>query len=233
MHTTIPAFIAKFADGTSAFEVPDLSFQPGLIYWISGPNGAGKTTFLNCLFAKIKVGYNTSLLDQDFGHYVFEYQRVWWNIALPKITRGASETKAKEIACELLNKFDLIIDPDRYASSLSGGEQHLVVILRMLLTNADVLLLDEPTTNLDVSKILEELTSKGKIVVIASHDRPPFQSSDLGVKFKETILHGSRPTGSAGNRNLLPDASLYGCTDFRSSGACSAKDRPIHKCHHS
>lgn len=185
----IPEFTAKFFDGTTAFSVPELAVQPQFIYWVQGANGSGKSTLLRCLHGILEGDNPVALLDQNFGHFIFEYHRVWWNVAIPLLTKGVSHAVAKREATRVLREFDLPLDPDRIASTLSGGEQHILFILRIFLAHPYVLLVDEPTAALDQNKvqsfwrILSQSAIDGAIVVLVSHDPPPFKLVGQLVEF--------------------------------------------------
>lgn len=189
-----------FSDNTHAFVCPRIEVFPGSIYWLRGQNGSGKTTLLNNILRYSVDGAHPQLLDQNYRRYIFEYHPVWWNVSLPLLTRGTSARSSKEAAIELLQTFQLKLSADRYAANLSGGEQHIILILRVMLTKPRLLLLDEPTAGLDGEKlkifwdVVSELIKTGCIVLLVSHDVPPFSTSSKvadfdGVRGKRLSMH--------------------------------------------
>lgn len=179
-----------FSDGTSAFAVPELPLEPGRLYWIRGPNGSGKTTLLNALSRDAFGTASIFLLPQNYDDYIFEYHPVWWNISLSAIIDGAGKAKARTVAATLLSKYDLTIDLDRYPAMASGGEKQLMLLLRMLLQNPQVLLLDEPISGLDyerateIWRLLSTLAlAESKTVLFSSHQPPAVASLEPVAAF--------------------------------------------------
>jgi thiamine transport system ATP-binding protein len=156
---------------------------------LTGPNGGGKTTFLNYIHAHphcIECPNSNApvMLDQMYERLLYPYQRVWWNIALPLIVAGSLRTsEARALAIRKLQTFELDVDPDIYPGVLSGGEKHLVLLLRMSLCAHGVLLLDEPAAGVDASRLSQMwrmisslVCEDRKEVIITTHrDSPPWQ----------------------------------------------------------
>ena len=157
----------KFAavDGVD-LEVRDKEFMVLL-----GPSGCGKTTLLRCLAGLERVDDGRVFIgDRDatdlaprqrriamvFQSYaVFPHMKVYDNIAFG--LRMQKEKKAKiearvQSSAELLHIEELL---DRYSSQLSGGQRQRVAVARAIATKADVLLMDEPLSNLDALLRLE------------------------------------------------------------------------------
>jgi ABC-type lipoprotein export system ATPase subunit len=185
----IPSFLVTFADGAAAFEFPGMDVATGAIYWISGPNGSGKTTLIQNLRAKLGKRQDTFFLDQNYQRFLYEYHTVWWNIGVPLLAQQAKPAEVHNNATILLKKFGVLVDPARYVSSLSGGEQHLVLILRMLLTKPNTVFLDEPGAALDTEKVsilwrvIFELSQEGTTIFVVSHEIPPFEFEDKVIQF--------------------------------------------------
>lgn len=195
----VPRFTATFDQGAAAFDVPELELLDGQMYWLVGPNGSGKTTLLRNLLIEVEKGAGATLLDQHFSDLIFPYHSVWWNIAAVSLIRGEAASCARREAIEMLSRFHLAIEPDQTAAKLSGGEQHIIVILRVVLTKPAILLLDEPTAALDAAnapafwKVIAELRAGGAAVLVASHDHPP----------SDVILHRVELSGVKNRRMAL------------------------------
>jgi putative ABC transport system ATP-binding protein len=164
---------------------------------LTGPSGCGKTTLLAVLGALERPTSGQVLFrGRDLGtcsdaelararrRMGFVFQdfslipglSVWENVTYPLIPRGVRRAQRHARARGLLNRLGL---GDRLLArpgDLSGGEQQRVALARALAGEPEVLLADEPTSNLDpeagqtVLAILQEVHATGRTVVLASHD---------------------------------------------------------------
>ncbi|MHB8172697.1 MAG: ABC transporter ATP-binding protein [Thermincolia bacterium] len=177
-------------------QVDELSLAAGKIYAIIGPSGAGKSTLLRVLNLLQKptegqVGFfgkplvyegSKGLIQQRQMVMVFQKPAifngtVFYNVALGLKLRGL---KKKEIAGrveEALDTVGLQELSQRSAANLSGGEAQRVALARAMVVRPKVLLLDEPTSNLDPANvaIFEELVRKihrdlGTTIVMVTHN---------------------------------------------------------------
>jgi len=98
------------------------------------------------------------------------------NIALPLKYRGDSADKRRARAQECLAKVNLTDKAELFPSQLSGGQQQRISIARALAGNSGIMLVDEPTGNLDskngdaVMALLHELNKQGTTIVLVTHD---------------------------------------------------------------
>lgn len=148
--------------------VDHLVFKKGLIYGIIGPSGAGKSTLLriiNLLTPPCEGSYRyegsplprnmKKLLDlQRKMSFVFQKNvlfkdSVWNNVAFGLKARGYSKSEINERVSSLLDQVGLAALSRRRADTLSGGEAQRVAIARAVAFEPELLLLDEPTANLD------------------------------------------------------------------------------------
>ncbi len=165
----------------------------GNIYLLKGGNGSGKTTLLNVISGLYKVrGLEYYINDIKSSEINMELSRKK-NFAILEQFPRLIETSIKEnIFLDLLpsesneERFSALVKKfnledlcertfERDFTNMSGGEIKKVAIVRTLLKNSEVILLDEPTASLDeyAKKVLLEILSKekeGKIIVITSHD---------------------------------------------------------------
>jgi ABC-type nitrate/sulfonate/bicarbonate transport system ATPase subunit len=129
---------------------------------VIGPSGSGKSTLFHILAGVEKATTGEILIDNKkikdrrgkFGYMpqepsLFPWKTVLENIMLGPIISGKSKNYAKEKAFELLEKFSLQQFFNHYPSTLSGGMQQRVALLRTVLFNPSFLLLDEPFGSLD------------------------------------------------------------------------------------
>lgn len=162
----------------------DLSFKvpPGAIVGIIGPNGAGKTTLFKMLTGKeqpdsgtVKIGSTVKLgyIDQSRDH-LDANKTVWEEISdgLDEMALGENRMVKSRAYCAAFNFKGS--DQQKKVGSLSGGERNRVHMAKMLKEGANVLLLDEPSNDLDVDTLraLEDaiLDFTGCVFVI-THDR--------------------------------------------------------------
>ncbi|MCW3136048.1 MAG: ABC transporter ATP-binding protein [Canidatus Methanoxibalbensis ujae] len=175
-----------------SFDVND-----GEILGIIGPNGAGKSTLLRCMNRILKVRKGVIMIDgkniSDFsrielarimGYVPQSTHQIFPNTVFDTILMGrrphlgwkCGEIDIKKVleTIEMLNIVDLAM---RDITELSGGQQQKVFIARALAQEPEVLILDEPTSNLDIKHQLEVMNIISKIVkergitaVMAVHD---------------------------------------------------------------
>ena len=162
---SLPARCARPSARSTAVDDVDLEVADGEFVVLLGPSGCGKTTLLRCLAGLEKVDGGRVLIGgrdatdlpprrrriaMVFQSYaVFPHMKLYDNIAFG--LRMQKETKAVidervDSAAELLHIEELL---DRYPSQISGGQRQRVAVARAIATKADVLLMDEPLSNLD------------------------------------------------------------------------------------
>jgi len=130
------------------------------------------------------------LLDQNYESLVFGYQKVWWNIALPLLVKGASEEASKIASKKILKDLGIDIDQNRFTWDLSGGEQRLITLCRFMLANPEYVLLDEPIANLDANRVkqvwrmVRNFLDGGKTVIMVSHQDSDHFVAREQVEFK-------------------------------------------------
>ena len=172
--------VRKAFDGRLLVE--DMSFRlpPGGIVGVIGPNGAGKTTLFNMITGRetpdagsIQVGETVKLAYVDQGRALNPDKSIW-----EEITGGNEQL---ELGNRLINSRAYVArfnfsgsDQQKKVGAISGGQRNRVHLAKMLKEGANVILLDEPTNDLDVNTLraLEEaLENFGGCAVVISHDR--------------------------------------------------------------
>lgn len=160
------------------------SLKKGEFFVIIGPNGSGKTTLLNTIAGLIPYDGEISLSQKPIKNiqkkkpqigYVFQKNTLFPNLTVYKnITfslKGSQECIQKRVD-ELFQLIDLSHLKDRYPSTLSGGEIQKVALLRTLANAPEVILMDEPFSNLDIQitkhlrNILKEIAQKLQLTII-------------------------------------------------------------------
>ena len=162
-------------------------FEDSGVYVIYGRSGEGKTTFLNSLYGIIKydsgeIFYNDKkiknlseidafYIPQDFG--LLLKLSVYDNILL--VLKKNNITKTKDEIYQYLQKFHVEDLIDKKVKYLSGGEKAKIAIIRAILSDASIILMDEPTQSLDTSSRqivydFLDLLSPNKLIIVSSHD---------------------------------------------------------------
>ncbi len=213
-----------------------LEIASGTVTAILGPNGAGKTTLLHLalgwlkpqagqirLEQRILSGYTRRALGQWIGlvpqteHIPFEYSLLEFVLLgrAPYLPPLAMPEKADyAIAHEALKQVGLAKLQNRSILSLSGGERQLVLIARALAQQPRLLLLDEPTSHLDLGNkgrlvhLLRELQGRGVTILFTSHE--PDVASALATHLVLMQKGQVLKTGSLGEVFTTPDLTrLY------------------------
>jgi len=219
----------------------DVSFalEKGQIGILLGPNGAGKSTLIHCVLGTMKRYEGNVIIDGVNGRELSVSERAKKIAFVPqnpsfspsfvydcvllgrlphfRITPSEHDHQVVEEVLEEMNLSDLAF---RNVLELSGGERQRVAIARALAQQADILLLDEPTSNLDVSaelmirSTLQELANKkGLTMLIAVHDLNLALS--LGNRF--ALLKEGKLIGFGGEETLSSERieETYGvCPQF-------------------
>jgi len=173
--------------------------KPGEFVAVFGPSGSGKTTLLNILATILHPDRGEVLIDGrniarasedfltalrfDYIGYVYQSCKIinslnlLDNITLPLMIKGESKSSRVRIAIELAEKLGLSDRLKNYPSQLSFGERKRALIGMVLCKKPKLILVDEPTANLDESnskRVLELLDdfrqSHNSMLIVATHD---------------------------------------------------------------
>lgn len=193
--------VSKKFDGIVALKNIDLKLNSNGVYVIIGPSGAGKTTLLKILALLSKpteghIYYNDVEVDDKaisplrrrftmvFQNTVLFNTTVYENIAYGLKIRNLLKDEAIQRIRDVMERLGLNGLEKRHISKLSVGQQQRVSLARALVIEPDILILDEPTANLDpenTAVIEEEVLefSKTKTVVMSTHNvRQTFRLAD-------------------------------------------------------
>ncbi len=216
--------ISKRFGEVIALEDVDLTLFDGEVLAVVGDNGAGKSTLINCLAGVIQPDAGRILINgepvevsdprvaksmgiettyQDLA--LVENLTVTQNIFLGReevngpsglfglLDKGTMRSRA----ADLLEDLDLDIDPQATVRDLSGGERQLVAISRTLLSEPEIIIMDEPTSALSVEgadRVLEligRLRDEGISIVLISHNIELVRR----VADRIQVLHDGRSAG--------------------------------------
>lgn len=173
--------ISKGYEGTLLFSGFSYLFGKTDRIGIIGPNGCGKTTLLSCITGKVRPDTGSVTIGQTvrIGCFAQENDLPDESLRVIDYIREGGEyirtpdgMKSASAMCE-----DFLFDPEmQYAQvgRLSGGEKRRLCLLRVLMENPNVLVLDEPTNDLDIQtlQVLEDyLDHFAGVVITVSHDR--------------------------------------------------------------
>ena len=159
----------------------DLSIPPGSIVGVIGPNGAGKTTLLRLITGQeqpdagsVRIGETVKLAYVDQSRESLDAEKTVWE----EISAGQDQLDLggrKRNSRAYVASFNFLgADQQKKVGTLSGGERNRVHLAKMLTQGANVILLDEPTNDLDVNTLraLEEAVENfAGCAIIVSHDR--------------------------------------------------------------
>ncbi len=175
----------------------DLDVDDHEVVCLIGPSGCGKSTLLRTVNLLEKIDAGTIYLDGELvsergvdanairqrigivfqSYNLFPHMSVLKNLTLGPIkAMGMDRTIAEATATELLERFGLGDKVHEYPDRLSGGQQQRAAIVRSLVGDPEVLLLDEITSALDpelvgeVLSVIRELAGRGLTMVLATHE---------------------------------------------------------------
>ncbi len=213
-------------DEVRAVDGVSLQVQENQSIVLYGPSGSGKTTLLGLLgtmdrptdgkvfFAGRDITWFSDLelsrIRREKIGVVFQSFNLisglsaWENVSYPLIPTGLSARQRFARAKILLEKLNLGDRLHHAPEELSGGQQQRVAIARALVNDPDILIADEPTSNIDedsVSRLLDilsDLRSEGKTLIISSHDPVLRNHGDIVFRLDQGKLADVRQVGCTG-----------------------------------
>lgn len=207
-----------FSDGFHALIDVNANVAKGKVVAVLGQNGSGKTTFvkhLNGLHKPMEgdvrykgesiikktvaqVSKNIILVFQHPEHMLFE-ETVERELTF--CARMQQVPFSEEQLTEVLKSYHLEEDRETFPLNLSMGKKHMLTILSVLFSSADVIILDEPTLGMDgflikeLADMIKKLSAEGKTVIMISHEIPlVFKTVDEAIILNqgEKIFEGSK-----------------------------------------
>ena len=205
------------------FKHINFSLQSPSVLAILGPNGIGKTTLIKCLLGLRKKTDGEILIN---GKDIYKYDKKTFYSLIAYLKQGGKETsiytafdtvllglasqinpllkpqiKDIEKVNNILKELDIYDLKDKFVNELSGGEAQMVFMARALIREPEILILDEPESNLDYRNqllmldMIKKLKSKGKIIIFNTHymehalrysDKVLLLNADYKYKFGNT-----------------------------------------------
>ena len=205
-------------DDTKALDDVSLKIEDGEFISVMGASGSGKSTLLKIIgcmdtptagkyflddtevtaasrsqvhkLRKEKIGY-------VFQHFaLMDYYTAYENIELPLLAANVKRKERKRIILKQMEHLGILSEKDKLPGKMSGGQQQRVAIARALVTNADIILADEPTGALDqktgheVLELLKEINKSGKTVIIVTHDEGIAKMTDRIITISDGRIIG-------------------------------------------
>ena len=173
----------RFEDAPWLFRGLDADLHRGRVYALTGPSGSGKSTLLSILAGWIEPAEGSvgAVRNGRVG-WVFQNphgvarRRAVDHVMLPLLAQGAPVAPARAEALDILGRFGLADRADHPFRELSGGEAQRLMLARGIAAKPDVLLVDEPTAQLDpvtadaVNRAIAATAAQDIVVVVATHD---------------------------------------------------------------
>ncbi len=214
--------VSKRYDDVEALTSFDINVAAGECVGLLGPNGAGKTTFIGCLYGvvertggeltvfgmdprnaaqaiKRRIGVVTQENALDEGLTVMENMQIYARFG------GLTGSKARNRITGLLQYMALERKSDAMIKMLSGGMKRRLTFVRALLSDPELLILDEPTTGLDPSirhllweKVIS-MRSSGKTILVTTH----YMHEAEILCDRIVVLHRGKVAGMGAPREMI------------------------------
>ena len=197
-----------YDNGTKALHNINIHIDKGEFVFVVGASGAGKSTFLKLMMReevpstgtiniknynlgemkKKEIPYfrrNMGIVFQDFR--LIQNMTVYDNVAFAMRVVGAREKEIRKRVPYVINIVGLSSKARNYPMELSGGEQQRVALARALVNNADIIIADEPTGNVDpqmsleIVELLTRLNEAGTTVIMVTHEHSLVSQFDKRV----------------------------------------------------
>lgn len=197
-----------------------MTIDAGIVFGVLGPNGAGKTTFVRqlagllrptsgrvCLYGEDVVA-RPEIVPHRIGYYgqqvaalrAHRFAEILW---MTGVLRGLSLQSARQQAAQLMEQFAVTHLAQCITASLSGGERRMAGLLSAFMANRRLLILDEPTNDLDPRRrqilwdyLHERNVTDGATVIVVSHNLPEVEN----VAHQAALIDGGKliVTGTMG-----------------------------------
>ncbi|MEV8339599.1 ABC transporter ATP-binding protein [Leucobacter sp. NPDC077196] len=195
----------RFPSSPWLFRNVNASFRAGTVHALTGPSGSGKSTLLHLIAGWEKpVEGKIERADPISIRWVFQNphgvkaRSALDHVTLPILARGVRRREAEEEAWQYLVQVSLEHVSSLPFSALSGGEAQRLMLARSLAAKPDLLLVDEPTAQLDmatattVNRALSDLSGGATTIIVATHDARTVESCDEHLALDGFATRASR-----------------------------------------
>ena len=230
--------IGKSFFATRALNNVDFACHGGEVHALVGLNGAGKSTLMKVLGGVIQAdegqitlngqpisitapadatAHGISMIHQELS--LINELTVWGNIFLGRELRrkGSPFLDKKEMARQVraqLDRFDLDIDPNKPVRELDSGEKQIVEIIRSLMSDAWLIVMDEPTSALSeedkqrLFQFIDRMKAEGISIIYISHHMPEI----FGIAERVTVMRDGEIVHSSTTAETTQDAVIHAMT---------------------
>ncbi|MBW3605715.1 MAG: metal ABC transporter ATP-binding protein [Actinobacteria bacterium] len=219
-HAVSGSAVTVAYGGVPALLDCDLAVSAGTTTALVGPNGSGKSTLLSAIAGLVPLARGTlTVLGRPAGtpefaaRVAYVLQSTPANETLPVTVRevvtmarfarrglfGRLTSHDRHIVANALERLDVADLADRHLRELSGGQRQRVLVAQGLAQGADLLLLDEPVTGLDLASrddiltVVDEIRSSGGTVIVATHDLGDAERADHVMLLARTVIAAGPP----------------------------------------
>ncbi len=262
--------VSKKYDGAPVHALKDinLTIDKGEFVFVVGSSGAGKSTFLKLMMREEVPSNGTIVVDdidltkikkrdipkfrrrlgivfQDFR--LIPNMTVFDNVAFAMRVIGTKEKKIRRRVPYVLSLMGLNEKARNYPKELSGGEQQRVALARALANNAEIIIADEPTGNVDpqmsyeIVDLLMRLNEAGTTVIMVTHEHSLVRCfdkrviildkgsvvSDGGTLNREAATSHINPVSEISNEYVVPPEEDYSAYAGLSAEQASAEEEPF------
>ncbi len=262
--------VSKKYDGAPAYALKDinLTIDKGEFVFVVGSSGAGKSTFLKLMMREEVPSNGTIVVDdtdltkikkrdipkfrrrlgivfQDFR--LIPNMTVFDNVAFAMRVIGTKEKKIRRRVPYVLSLMGLNEKARNYPKELSGGEQQRVALARALANNAEIIIADEPTGNVDpqmsyeIVDLLMRLNEAGTTVIMVTHEHSLVRCfdkrviildkgsvvSDGGTLNREAATSHINPVSEISNEYVVPPEEDYSAYAGLGAEQSSADEEPF------
>ena len=218
--------VVKF-EGKHILGPIDLKIDKGDIAVLLGPNGSGKTSLLKALHGILKPKEGTvrwsCLKTESIRKQMFVFQTpimlrrsAFENLTYPLLLRKISKEQANYQAARWLDRIDLRTSMQVPATRLSGGEKQKLALARALITEPEMLFLDEPCASLDgkttyeIESLLQSCVANGTTIMMSTHDIGQAKRLAKNIYFlNKGILESIQPAKTFFIKPLSRNASKF------------------------
>ena len=217
----------------TALENVSLDIQEGELFTLLGPSGCGKTTTLRCIAGFEKpTGGKIDFLDNDFttippsrrnigmvfqSYALFPHMSIFENVAYGLKIRKNPRREIEQKVDKILKLVGLDTTKQRKPSELSGGQQQRIALARALVYDPQLLLLDEPLSNLDAKLRvymrgeIRRIQQRAKVTTLyVTHD----QEEALSISDRIAVMHAGNVSQIGTPDEIYEDPNSIRVADF-------------------